>query len=107
VIGLGTLPDDGEAGEGDNVRTDVEIVLCGSGADRVSSESGRAVQFYGGAGDDTLIGGSGNDLLDGGAGRDSLIGQGGDDTFQAKDTEKDTLDGGSGTDTATKDSIDV
>lgn len=100
TIGLGTLPDDGEAGEGDNIRTDVEIILGGSGSDTIRTGSGRAVQFYGNAGDDTLIGGSGNDLLNGGAGRDSLGGQAGNDTFQIGDGEKDTVNGGSGTDTA-------
>jgi Ca2+-binding RTX toxin-like protein len=100
TIGIGTLPDDGEAGEGDNVHTDIEIVFCGSGNDQVSTTSSKAVQLYGFAGNDTLMGGRGNDLLDGGTGRDSLVGRAGNDTFRDADGEKDTMDGGSGTDIA-------
>jgi Ca2+-binding RTX toxin-like protein len=102
TIGIGTLPDDGEAGEGDNVHTDIEIVFCGAGNDIVSTTSGKAVQLYGFAGNDTLQGGSGSDLIDGGAGRDSLVGKGGNDTFRDADGAKDTMDGGSGTDVADK-----
>jgi Ca2+-binding RTX toxin-like protein len=108
TIGLGTLPDDGEAGEADNVRTDVEIVFGGSGSDSMSTRSRINVEFYGNGGDDTLTGGNGNDLLVGGAGRDSLVGTGGVDTFRAQDTERDTIDGGTGTDVATNvDTIDT
>lgn len=102
TVGIGTLPDDGEAGEGDNVHTDVEIVFGGSGNDTMSTTSSKAVQFYGFAGNDTLIGGSGSDLLDGGVGRDSLVGKAGNDTFRDQDGAKDTMDGGSGTDVADK-----
>jgi len=103
TIGLGTVSDDGEAGEGDNIRTDNEIIIGGSGNDMISTSSGRAERFYGGPGNDTLIGGSGNDILDGGAGRDSLVGQGGNDIFQAADGQIDSIVGGSGSDTATLD----
>jgi Ca2+-binding RTX toxin-like protein len=46
------------------------------------------VQFYGYAGNDTLIGGAGNDILEGGDDNDTIIGGGGDDA----------IDGGSGDD---------
>lgn len=106
-IGLGTAADDGEAGEGDNVRTDIEIVISGSGNDYIMTNSGRSVQFYGGAGNDTLVGGSGNDILDGEAGNDLLMGQGGADIFQSKDGGLDTINGGGGADSATSDPSDV
>src|SRR5262249_24332527 len=46
---------DGESGEGDNIRADVEAVATGSGNDTLT----------GGIGNDTLVGGEGNDTLDG------------------------------------------
>ena len=107
TIGLGTAADDGEAGEGDNVRTDIEIVIGGSGNDRISTNSGRPVEFFGRAGNDTLIGGSGADILDGGAGNDSIMGQGGNDIIQAADGQIDTISGGGGVDDGTFDDNDV
>jgi hypothetical protein len=55
---------DGEAGENDNVATDVEVLLGGSGPDVLTGNSG----------DNTIQGNGGDDLLDGGAGADSLFG---------------------------------
>jgi Ca2+-binding RTX toxin-like protein len=107
VIGLGDLPDDGEDGENDNVRTDVEVVIGGNGNDRITTTSGRPVRFIGGAGNDTLIGGSGNDTLQGGPGNDLLWGQGGNDLLLASDGEGDTLVGGSGVDVAESDELDI
>jgi Ca2+-binding RTX toxin-like protein len=40
-----------------------------------------AMQFAGGAGNDTLVGGSGNDVLSGGTGADELEGSGGNDSL--------------------------
>jgi Ca2+-binding RTX toxin-like protein len=108
IIGLGTLPDDGEAGEGDNARSDVEVVLGGSGSDNMSTGGTRPVNFYGFGGNDTLRGGNAGDYLVGGAGNDSLLGNAGDDTFDTQDSEVDTLNGGDGTDALlTVDSNDV
>ncbi|MDQ3439107.1 MAG: hypothetical protein M3478_02015 [Planctomycetota bacterium] len=107
TVGLGNFPDDGEVGENDNVRADIELVYGGSGNDYLSTTSGRAVRFYGFAGNDTLIGSLGNDLLDGGRGNDSMKGNGGNDYFVANDAAADILDGGSGTDTAESDSLDT
>jgi Ca2+-binding RTX toxin-like protein len=107
TIGLGTAADDGEAGEGDNCRTDLEIVIGGSGNDRITTNSGKAVEFYGRNGNDTLIGGSGADLLDGGAGTDSMMGQGGADIIQAADGQVDTISGGGGADDGTFDDNDI
>jgi Ca2+-binding RTX toxin-like protein len=57
--------DDGEAGEGDNVATDVENADGGSEAD-VMSGNGFANVLIGGAGEDTLDGLVGADTLDAG-----------------------------------------
>jgi hypothetical protein len=78
---------DGRAGEGDNVGSDVEAVLGGAGPDSLS----------GGAAPDTLQGGDGNDTLSGNGGNDTLLGDGGSDTLQGGDGE-DSLDGGAGGD---------
>lgn len=97
-ITLGKTSDDGEEGEGDNVGTDVEVIRGGSSNDHISTTSGRAVKFYGNAGNDTLIGGSGADTFDGGMGRDSIRGLGGVDRFHVADGEIDTVSGGGGND---------
>ena len=56
--------DDGSAGEGDTVATDVEDLTGGEGPDTI----------VGNGGDGTLTGNGGNDTLDGGAGADTLDG---------------------------------
>jgi hypothetical protein len=124
VISLNDAPDDGAAGgaEGDNVRSNIERVVSGSGDDLiVGSDDDNSVSA--GEGNDTVVGGLGNDSLDGEGGDDWLIGEqgddrltggpgsdlmegrSGDDTFVAEDGERDTLDGGAGTDTA--ETVDV
>jgi Ca2+-binding RTX toxin-like protein len=64
TIGIGTLADDGEAGEHDNVYLDIETVLAGSG-------------------NDTINGGDADNLIDGGFGNDSIRGNYGNDTSSA------------------------
>jgi Ca2+-binding RTX toxin-like protein len=54
-------------------------------------------------GNDVIRGGDGNDTLAGGGGRDKLYGQGGDDLLEGRRGSKDTLDGGDGFDTASRD----
>ena len=62
--------DDGAAGEGDNIGTDVESVIGGSGDDSITgSPEGNAL--WGSAGDDTINGRDGADWLNGGAGTDT------------------------------------
>lgn len=92
----GAAADDGLAGEGDDVRGDVEGVLCGSGDDDVTGNDldnfidggdgedtlfglGGADVLSGGDDDDVLHGGDGNDTLDGGGGDNDLICGAGDD----------------------------
>jgi Ca2+-binding RTX toxin-like protein len=92
-------PDDGEAGENDDINNDVEVVIGGSGDDRIAGRddtdppagsSGANDVLVGGPGDDTILGrggndavqgGDGKDLLDGGSGADSIAGGAGDDTI--------------------------
>jgi Ca2+-binding RTX toxin-like protein len=115
------VADDGEAGEGDNVSPNVEIVLGGSasdtftnvdavgrgGNDTFSSTGAEGVFCDGGAGDDVLIGGVGEDFcfggfgedeFSGGGGFDDLEGNGGADTLRGGPVQ-DFLDGGRGADT--------
>jgi Ca2+-binding RTX toxin-like protein len=80
---------DGPAGARDNLKTDVENLIGGSGAD-------------------TLTGSTGNNKLTGGLGADSLFGLGGNDSLFANDGIADTTincDGGT-TDTAHVDALD-
>jgi len=124
-LSIDDAPNDGAngGGEGDNIHTDVERVMGGSGDDLiVGSDADNSLAA--GAGDDTVLGGlgddsidgddgddwligeQGNDRLTGGPGRDLMEGRSGDDTFvAAQDGEHDTLEGGSGADTA--ESIDI
>lgn len=72
---------DGEAGESDNVTSDVEDVTSGFG-------------------NDSLTGSDTRNVLDGGPGSDSLTGLGGDDVLMDSggDSAADRLDGGAGDD---------
>lgn len=101
-------------------------IQSGDLADAVSASTltGK-VQIFGGDGNDIIGGGSGNDTLNGGAGNDQVNGNGGDDVltgFTGNDTVKggagndtifesdgyaDSLDGGTGTDSATADPADT
>ena len=101
-ISLDGQPNDGAAGEHDNVMADVETILGGSGNDKLTGNP-FANNLQGGNGNDTLWGGSGNDTLTGGGGRDMLYGQDGNDTIYAKDSRTDTVDGGAGFDKAQRD----
>jgi Ca2+-binding RTX toxin-like protein len=71
-------PDDGETGEGDNIRTDVENVVAGSGPD-------------------ALVGGDGSNSLDAGAGNDAV---------NTVDGVVDNVTCGSGTDSVDADDQD-
>jgi len=64
------VANDGQDGENDNVRSDVQVFAGGFGNDSLT----------GGNGSDLLFGGDGGDSLEGGAGGDKLIGGGGIDT---------------------------
>src|SRR5436305_1744540 len=98
TVSLDGLANDGEAGEKDNVGSDVDVVIGGSAGDAITG-SGGSNDLYGGPGDDLLHGGSGNDRLFGGTGTDNLGGDGSNDTLDGG-SGGDVLAGGSGTDTA-------
>jgi Ca2+-binding RTX toxin-like protein len=80
VVTLNNTADDGENGEGDDVRN-VEIILSGSGDDTISAAGAAVgVSISGGDGNDCLVGGAGNDTLNGGLGADTMDGGAGFNT---------------------------
>jgi Ca2+-binding RTX toxin-like protein len=64
-------------------------------------------RFNGGDEADTFLGGLGNDVLEPGTGSDTANGQDGDDTLKLRDGIGDLAVGGTGTDSATVDSLDA
>jgi Ca2+-binding RTX toxin-like protein len=96
-ISGGNGPDDMQGGSGS------DKLRAGLGADTVKGSIGDDL-LTGAEGDDTLDGGDGNDIFDPGTGADTVEGQAGDDTIHlgtdVKD-EKDTVNGGIGSDSAT------
>jgi Ca2+-binding RTX toxin-like protein len=73
TVSVETTANDGEPGELDNVKVDVENVTGGSGNDVLLGGTPINV-LAGGDGDDSLDGEAANDVLDGGAGADILAG---------------------------------
>jgi Ca2+-binding RTX toxin-like protein len=106
--------DDGEAGENDDVETDVEGLTGGSGNDVLTGGAGTNVLAGGPGndvldglwGDDDLDGGPGDDDLTGGTGLDWLRGGAGVDRIAARDGSADMVRCGSEADTAVLDAID-
>jgi Ca2+-binding RTX toxin-like protein len=81
TISLDDVANDGSAGEGDDVHSDIE-------------------QLYSGFGDDTITGSAGDDEINGGQGTDTISGLGGDDTLDGwTGCDADVLNGGPGDDT--------
>jgi hypothetical protein len=109
------VADDGEAGEGDNVRSDIELVTGGPFGDRLSGFGG----MDGGPGNDVIVapasgggmlGGAGDDLLVGGAGPDSLsdvADPSGSNTFLARGGGSDHIVCGYGYDRVFADASDT
>lgn len=105
TITLDGVSADGEAGEGDNVASDVDNVIGGAAGDvLVGSPSPNALDgrdgndtVAGDDGNDTVIGADGDDQLDGGGGSDALWGGGGTDSLTGAAGD-DTLNGGAGID---------
>jgi Ca2+-binding RTX toxin-like protein len=78
----GAAANDGESGENDNVRGDVENLIAGSGNDNITGNDLNNV-LTGGDGDDTLNGGAGDDTFRMGSaadGADVIVGGAGVDT---------------------------
>lgn len=87
----------GEAGESDNVLSDVENINGGSGNDRlVGSTIANVIHGY-----------AGNDTIYGLGGADALFGEDGVDRFYSTDSTRDTINGGAGRDIAYGDLIDL
>jgi Ca2+-binding RTX toxin-like protein len=105
VVSLNDGADDGESGERDDVRRDVESVASGSGDDKLTGDDDANSlnagsgddEVRGNGGDDTLTGGTGRDTVDGGWGDDQLTGGDHDDKLYGGDGQ-DALDAGSGDD---------
>ena len=110
-VTLDGVANDGSAGEGDNVGTDVENVLLGAGNDFFDATALTIKNLVqGGAGADELHGGGSGDQLRGDGGNDLLFGDGGNDVLNAIEPEtgtNDTLSGGAGSDTCRIDDADV
>jgi hypothetical protein len=71
------IANDGEAGESDNVASDIEIVLGSAVADTLTGDA-RANTLDGGSGEDYVIGAGGQDALAGGTAPDVLDARDGD-----------------------------
>jgi Ca2+-binding RTX toxin-like protein len=86
-VTIDNVANDGEGGgsEGDNVRTDIEILQGGSNDDTL----------IGGGQDDVILGREGDDDVQGGGGDDDLFG---DSQFQSFQSGDDQLGGGDGDD---------
>jgi Ca2+-binding RTX toxin-like protein len=103
---------DGAAGEGDNVHSDVHEVIGSAFGDTITGFSAD-----GGAGDDTIVGssgddatlygGDGNDSIEGGGGSDVMGDWSGDNTFYARDGVADHIYCGTGHDTVYADPQDI
>lgn len=108
AVTLNNSGGDGEAGEGDNVRTDIEGIIGGSGNDTLDATSAPAgAVLDGAAGDDTLVGSGFGDVVYGGPGNDSVVANAGADAIIDEDTEVDDLDGGADEDLAIVDNNGV
>jgi Ca2+-binding RTX toxin-like protein len=114
IASLDSRANDGEAGEGDNILSAIDVIRGGRGNDRLTGNTASNT-LYGGPGNDALDGSGGDDLLVGEAGRDHLIGGsgrdrldgGGDgDTFDVSDNYPDLIRCGSGRDSVASDAKD-
>jgi Ca2+-binding RTX toxin-like protein len=82
----------GASEENDNVRSDVERVVGGSGDDAILAQTATVANVLtGGPGADTIDGRAGDDTLNGDAGQDSLTGGDGIDAFFGGDDDDDVF----------------
>ena len=98
TVRLNALPDDGAAGEGDNVLGSLGSIQGGSGNDTLESGAD-AASLAGGAGNDTLVGSPEGESLLGQDGDDNISGGGGSDSLGGG-AGADLLSGGPGRDEA-------
>jgi uncharacterized delta-60 repeat protein len=104
VLTMDGLANDGGSGGGehDNIRGDIENVTGGGGRDRIVGDD-LANVLRGNGGNDTIYGNGGNDAITPGAGRDHVYAGAGDDRILCRDGVVDSVDGGAGADTVTRD----
>jgi Ca2+-binding RTX toxin-like protein len=100
-VSLDAQPNDGQAGEGDNIGPDVEEVDGGDAADVLVGTAGPN-RLAGRGGDDQISGGGGNDVLYGDSGNDQIDGGDGNDTLDGG-CHDDTIIGGAGVDSLNSD----
>jgi RTX calcium-binding nonapeptide repeat (4 copies) len=105
-VSLDGVANDGEAGEGDNVRSGVNEVVGGSGNDVLTGDNFDNT-LIGNDGNDTLAGLGGNDTLDGGGGTDSFDGGAGADVIRARDGVAESIACGTEADAVTDDYSDT
>jgi Ca2+-binding RTX toxin-like protein len=113
-LSIGDGPNDGAAGEGDDILADIEDLIGGRGADVMvgSAEANRLVglggadRMFGGAGADRLEGANDGDRLDAGPGPDSVI-AGARDLALLDDGERDRTDCRSSAPVIRADSLDT
>jgi hypothetical protein len=103
VVGLDNVANDGENGEHDNVRTNVENIGGSNTAGDILDSFGAHSILDGRGGNDILRGGSGPDTLIGGSGIDNLNAGSGIDVVDSRDGERETVDCGLQTDQLTRD----
>jgi len=88
------VANDGEAGEGDDIRPSVEGIQGGARADTIIASGVVDAQLSGYGGDDRIFGAGGDDILFGGLDDDTLVGGPGDDTAAAGDNRGVAIGGG-------------
>lgn len=77
-VSANDVPNDGQAGEKDNVHGDIEQIVGGTGADELSGAANGSI-LVGNAGKNTLNGGAGDDVIFAGPDGDRVVGNGGAD----------------------------
>jgi RTX calcium-binding nonapeptide repeat (4 copies) len=103
-VSLDGIANDGQTGERDDVRPNVENVTGSpNGFGDVLVGNGLANDLQGFGGNDNLIGGGGNDTLSGGSGNNRLAGEAGNDIINARNGELDNIDCGEDRDGADRD----
>ena len=107
TVTIDNVANDGGSGEGDDIRTDVEVVI-GTGFADTFTGSGNGETLDGAGGTDRLTGLGGPDTLIGGPGPlDATFGGEGDDAIMLRDGEQDACpSGGPGSNTFDLDLID-
>lgn len=96
TVTIGDGANDGQAGEKDDVRDDIERVIGGFAGDALTGDDA-ANAFLGAGGDDLITPGDGADTVDAGLG---------DDRVEARDLAPDAITCGDGTDTVIADAVD-